>query len=195
MKQRKVVKTALEKVANMENLSIFDIISLSLIFILGIKGVINGFIKEVFGLIGIVGGIFIASRFAEEMGNLISQNIYKLDNNATLYLIGFISVLIIFWVLSIFVGHLLESLIKMSGLGAIDKLAGFIVGSAKIFLVFSILAVTLSNIEFIRTKANEYMDKSFMYPIFVETGRYIVKMDSNQITSDLKKQSQSFISK
>ena len=171
----------------MENISIFDIISLSLIFILGIKGVINGFIKEVFGLVGIVGGIFVASRFAEQMGVLISDNLYKLDSSATLYLVGFISVLLIFWILSLFVGHLLESLIKMSGLGAVDKLAGFIVGSAKIFLVFSILAVTLSNIEFIKDKANEYLDKSFMYPIFIETGAYIVKMDSNKITSDLKK--------
>lgn len=171
----------------MENLSIFDIISLSLIFILGIKGVINGFIKEVFGLVGIVGGIFIASRFADNMGNLINQNLYKLENSATLYLVGFISVLIVFWILSIFIGHLLESLIKMSGLGAIDKLAGFAVGSAKIFLVFSILAVTLSNIEFIKTKADEYMGESFMYPIFVKTGAYIVKMDSGQIANDLKK--------
>lgn len=178
----------------MENISIFDIISLSLIFILGIKGIINGFIREVFGLIGIVGGIFIASRFAEDMGNLINQNIYKLESNATLYLVGFIAVLILFWILSIFVGHLLESLIKMSGLGAIDKIAGFAVGSAKIFLVFSILAVTLSNIEFIKDKANQYMSKSFMYPIFVETGAYIVKMDSEKIANDLKKTSQSFIS-
>ncbi len=171
----------------MENISIFDIISLSLIFILGIKGVINGFIKEIFGLVGIVGGIFIASRFAEQIGKLIDQNIYKLDSSATLYLVGFITVLILFWILSLFIGYILESLIKMSGLGAIDKLAGFIVGSAKIFLVFSILAVTLSNIEFIKDKANEYMNKSFMYPIFIETGAYIVKMDSKKITNDIKK--------
>ena len=170
----------------MENISIFDIISLSLIFILGIKGVMNGFIKEVFGLVGIVGGIFVASRFAEQMGQLIDKNLYQLENSATLYLVGFIAVLIAFWILSLFIGHLLESLIKMSGLGGIDKLAGFLVGSAKIFLVFSILAVTLSNIDFIKTKADEYMINSFMYPIFVETGTYIVKMDSKKITKDLK---------
>ncbi len=87
----------------MENISIFDIISLSLIFILGIKGVINGFIKEVFGLIGIVGGIFVASRFAEQMGQIINKNLYALESNATLYLVGFICVLIIFWILSLFV--------------------------------------------------------------------------------------------
>src|SRR5680860_1191199 len=98
----------------MENISIFDIISVSLILILGIKGVINGFIKEVFGLIGIVGGIFVASRFAKEAGALIDKNIYSLDNSATLYLAGFISVLLIFWIVSLFLGHLLESLVKMS---------------------------------------------------------------------------------
>ncbi|WP_024953922.1 CvpA family protein [Sulfurospirillum arcachonense] len=165
----------------MENISIFDIISLSLIFILGIKGVINGFIKEVFGLVGIVGGIFIASRFAKEMGLLVNKYLYQLDNDASLFIIGFICVLLGFWILSIFAGYLLEKLIKMSGFGGMDKLAGFIVGSAKIFLVFSILAVTLSNIEFIKTQADNYMQKSFMYPIFVQTGRYIVKIDSDKL--------------
>ena len=171
----------------MENISIFDIISLSLIFILGIKGVISGFIKEVFGLIGIVGGIFIASRSAQQIGQIIDANLYRIESSATLYLVGFISVLIIFWIMSLFAGHLLRGLIKMSGLGAIDKLAGFVAGSAKIFFVFSILAVTLSNIEFIKEKADKFMQKSFMYPIFVETGTYIVKMDSKKITSDIKK--------
>lgn len=179
----------------MENISIFDIISLSMIFILGIKGIINGFIKEVFGLVGIVGGIFLASRFAQDMGLLISKNIYQLESDASIYLFGFIAVLLLFWILSLFIGHLLESIIKMSGLGAIDKLAGFAIGSAKIFLVFSILAVTLSNIVFIKEKAEEYMQKSFMYPIFIETGKYIIKMDADKITNDLKEQSQAIISK
>lgn len=169
----------------MENISIFDIIALSLIMILGIKGIINGFIKEVFGLVGIVGGIFVASRFAQKAGLLISQNIYPLESSATLYLVGFISVLLLFWLGSIFIGHILESLISMSGMGAIDKLLGFGVGSMKIFLVFSILAVTLSNIEFIRQRMDQYLTKSFMYPIFVETGNYIIKMDADKVIQSI----------
>ncbi|MBL0687054.1 MAG: CvpA family protein [Sulfurospirillum sp.] len=170
----------------MENISIFDIISLSLIFILGIKGVINGLIKEVFGLIGIVGGIFLASRFAEEIGQLVNKYIYQIENGAAQYLAGFITLLILFWILSLIVGNVLESLVKMSGLGAINKLAGFVAGSAKIFLVFSILAITLSNIEFLKTRVDSYMSKSFMYPVFIEVGSYIVKMDSDKIANDLK---------
>ncbi|MCD8477442.1 MAG: CvpA family protein [Sulfurospirillum sp.] len=42
----------------MTHISMFDIISLALVLILGIKGIINGFVKEVFGLLGIIGGVF-----------------------------------------------------------------------------------------------------------------------------------------
>ncbi len=165
----------------MENISLFDIISLALILILGIKGIINGFIKEAFGLIGIVGGIFLASRYAQDAGEIVQNNFYNFENKASLYLIGFISVLILFWLLCIFLGFIIAHLLKMSGLGALDKLAGFFVGSLKIFLVFSILAIALSNIAFIKSRTDKYMNKSFMYPIFIEVGRYIVKLDTSHI--------------
>lgn len=165
----------------MENISLFDIITLSLIIILGIKGVINGFIKEVFGLLGIIGGIFLASRYAETAGEIIQNNFYNFENKASLYLIGFISILVIFWISSIFLGFIFARLLKLSGLGGLDKLAGFFVGSLKIFLVFSILAIALSNIAFIKSRTEKYLDKSFMYPIFIEVGRYIVKLDTSHI--------------
>jgi membrane protein required for colicin V production len=48
--------------------SIFDLIVGSIILLLGLKGILNGFFKELFGLIGIVGGIFVGSRVANEVG-------------------------------------------------------------------------------------------------------------------------------
>lgn len=169
-----------------ENVAIFDIISLSLILILGIKGIVNGFIKEISGLVGIVGGVYIASRFAQQAGSLIDQNIYQIQNSASLYLIGFVTVLIVFWLLSLFIGQILASLLKMSGLGFVDKLAGFAIGSAKIFFIFSILAITLSNIAFIKEKVDSMLGKSFMFPIFVDVGNYIVKQDPNQIINKVE---------
>ncbi len=169
----------------MENISIFDMVSLSLILILGIKGVINGFIKEVFGLVGIVGGIFLSSRYAQGAGDLIDTHLYHFENRASLYLIGFIAVLLLFWLLSILAGYIISSLLKMSGLSGLDKLAGFLVGSMKIFLVFSILVVALSNIEFINSRMEKYMNNSFMYPIFLETGRYIIKLDTKDVVKQV----------
>lgn len=164
-----------------ENVSIFDIVSLALILILGIKGIINGFIKEVAGLVGIIGGVYLASRFAQEAGTFIDANIYQIQNTASLYLIGFISVLIVFWLISLLVGKILESLLHMSGLGFIDKLAGFFIGSMKIFLIFSILAITLSNISFIKERMDTVFEKSFMYPIFIDVGKFIIKQNPQEL--------------
>lgn len=70
----------------MANVSMFDIISLALVLILGIKGIINGFVKEVFGLLGIIGGIYFASRYAPVAGKMISDHIFAFGNQASLYL-------------------------------------------------------------------------------------------------------------
>ena len=63
----------------MDFVTLFDVVIVSLVLILGIKGVISGLIKEIFGLIGLIGGIVVASRFGIKVGHLISDNIYKMD--------------------------------------------------------------------------------------------------------------------
>lgn len=167
----------------MEQFSWFDIITLSLIALLAIKGIINGFIKEVFGLVGIIGGIYIASRYANVAGEWIDANLFAFANKGSLFLIGFIALLIAVWLLSIFLGYAFAKMLSMSGLGALDKLAGFVVGGAKVFLVFSVLFVTISNINFIQENLNKYLKNSFMYPIFIQAGEYIVTKNSDKIPS------------
>ena len=174
----------------MEHFSLFDIISISLILILGIKGVINGFVKEVFGLIGIIGGIYLASRYAPEAGALIDANVFKFANQASMYLAGFISVLILFWISSVFLGYIIAHALSVSGLSSIDKIAGFAVGSLKIFFVFSIFTVTLNNIEFIKNRLEPYAQKSIMFPIFSEAGHYIVKLDTKQLMNTVTEPSE-----
>lgn len=165
----------------MEDLIWFDIITLALIILLGIKGVINGFIKEAFGLIGIVGGVYIASRYAGDAGIWIDNTLYAFENKASLFLVGFIGLLVCFWLASLLIGKIVAKLIDISGLSAMDKLAGFLIGSAKIFLVFSVFLVAISNIAFVQAKIETYLEKSFMYPIFMEVGEKIVNLDTDEI--------------
>ena len=47
-----------------------DIAVVAFTLILGIKGIINGLIKELFGLIGLIGGLVIATRFSDVAENL-----------------------------------------------------------------------------------------------------------------------------
>ena len=65
----------------MENFSMidfnyFDVTITAIILILGIKGFIQGFIKEAFGLVGLVAGVYFAARLASEAASFIDTNFF-----------------------------------------------------------------------------------------------------------------------
>jgi len=165
----------------MENISLLDLISIALILFLGIKGIFRGFIKEVFGLIGIIGGIYIASRYAQMIGDFIDVNFLDLQNKGSIYLIGFIAVLIFVWLFATMIGFLLGKLVHSSGLGIFDRIFGFIAGGAKVFLIFSVIIYVFSNIGVFKTSINNIFSGSMMYPIFQEVGAKIIQIDPSQI--------------
>lgn len=169
----------------MENLNIFDIVTLLLIILIGLKGLFRGFIKEVFALIGIVGGIFVASRLAREVGFFIG-GFFKIDNESTILFIGFLVSVIIFWGLVYLLGTLVSKMFSLSGLGILDRTLGVIFGAGKIFLIFAIIFYALSKVDAIKNAIKAKVGNSFMYPIFVETGAAIIKMDTSAIVKKIE---------
>ena len=167
----------------MDFVTLFDVVVVSLVLILGIKGVISGLIKEIFGLIGLIGGIVVASRFGIRVGHLISDNVYKIEGDSILFFAGFLTTLIVFWILCLGIGAFLSRLVGLSGLGFLDKMGGFIIGSAKIFLVFAVLVVTISNIQVLNNKIEPYFRGSKLYPILLDTGKWIMNVDVKGIAS------------
>jgi len=165
----------------MENVSLLDLISIALILFLGIKGFFRGFVKETFGLIGIIGGIYVASRYAQPLGLYLDVNFLHLQNKGSLYLIGFIASLIAFWLVAVMVGAMLGKLVSSSGLGIVDKIFGFAVGGAKVFLIFSIIIYVLTSIPMFKSSVEKIFEGSMMYPIFTKVGAQIVKLDPSQI--------------
>jgi membrane protein required for colicin V production len=164
------------------NFNYFDAIVIAVTVILGIKGLMNGFIKEFFGLVGIVGGVYIASRVADKAGDFISKNIYQIDNSAALQLIGFASVLAIVWILTVMIGSLFSSLTQMSGFGTIDRFLGFVVGGGKYFIIFALITTALSNITLAKDNLGKYFDNSLLYPYLKETGSYLINIDVKQFS-------------
>ncbi len=169
----------------MDHVSLFDIISIALILILGVKGIMSGFVKEVFGLIGVIGGIYFSLRYGSEAGAFINEHLFKFNNQAIMNLVGLVSVLVLFWIGATFIGYLLSQALHISGLSTLDKLAGFLVGCLKIFLVFSILVVLIGDIEFIKQRLAPYVKNSIMFPIFSEVGHYIVKLDTEKLKNHI----------
>ena len=97
----------------MQDFSIFDLIIIAITLILGLKGLFRGLIKEVFGIIGIIGAIFVASRVSKEVGDAIAP-ILAIQSEATLKLIGFIIALIGFWLITYTLGMIISKIFSAS---------------------------------------------------------------------------------
>ncbi len=151
----------------MENFNLFDVLTISIIFFLGLKGIFKGFVKEVFALFGIVGGVFVASRMASDFS---SSSFFV-----------FIVVFAIFWALCYFAGIAVAKVTSLSGLGIVDKLLGFTFAAGKIFFIFSIIIYSAANIDLIKNKMEPKLKTSSMYPLFVYSGGAIMKLDHNNI--------------
>ena len=163
----------------------FDLVVSVIILFLGLKGIINGFFKELFGLLGIVGGIFVASRVGDEVGQKLSDMIFKFDNDAAISFTGFLVTLATFWLLMVGVGYIFKQLSNISGLGAVDKIFGFVFGASKFFLIASIIAFSAYNIKAIKNSIDSSLQNSVVFPIMVKTGQYIMKIDPTEVSKDI----------
>jgi membrane protein required for colicin V production len=172
---------------SMVDFNYFDVIIGSIVLILGIKGFIHGFIKEVFGLLGLVGGIYLASRYSGKATTFIAENFLQIEDSAIANLIGFLATLLAVWLVATMVGAMFSKLSSESSLGFIDRILGFIVGGGKYFLIFALIITALSNVKLVRDNLEQYFESSILYPFLYETGSYLIDMDTSSLglsTSD-----------
>jgi len=169
----------------------FDLVAAIIILLLGLKGILNGFFKEAFGLIGIIGGLFVASRLGDKVGEYLNENIFHFTNTSAISFTGFLFTLAVFWIAMIILGFAFKKLSFLSGLGLIDRILGFIFASGKFFLIAAVIAFAVYNVKAIRPNIDTAMKGSILFPIFVETGRYIMKIDpiemSNKVNTTIDK--------
>ncbi|SFV61904.1 Colicin V production protein [hydrothermal vent metagenome] len=162
---------------DISTLNYFDAIIGGIILILAFKGFLNGAIKEFFGLVGIIGGVYISSRVVDDVSIFLYDNFFKIDNEATLKLLSFISVLALIWISSIILGAMFSKLSEMSGLGFMNRMFGFIMGGGKYFLIFSLIVTALSNVAVVQENLGKYVKDSKLYPYLKESGAVLINLD------------------
>ncbi|WP_104721427.1 CvpA family protein [Helicobacter mesocricetorum] len=164
----------------MADFSYFDLIIGALIILLAIRGIINGFIREISGLLGIVVGVYVGSMYSKEVGQWISSNIYTFENPSAISLIGFLILLVAIWVGALVLGEILQKLIKNTPLGIFNRILGFCFGGLKIFVILAIIFYALSSIALVKVFIDKYTHNSFLYPAMIGTGSVIIKLNGFQ---------------
>jgi len=166
-------------------ISYFDLVAGIIILLLGLKGVLNGLFKEVFGLIGLIGGAFIASRIGTDVGEYLNNLVFNFSSPAAVNFLGFFTTFALFWGLMLIVGFTFKKLSSISGLGPVDKILGFVFGASKFFLIAAVIAHAAYNIKAVKTTLDSALENSILFPIMVETGAFIIKMDPVNMSDDI----------
>ncbi len=164
-------------------LNYFDVAVGSIVLLLGLKGLLNGFSKELFGMVGIVGGVYVASHLGGIIGKFLSDTLFHFESPTAVNLVGFIFALGIFWLLMVALGAGFKRLSTLSGLGVLDQILGFFVGSSKFFFILSIIVYALFSVTAIRENFEEKMADSFFYKPMLATGDFILSIETSDVTS------------
>jgi membrane protein required for colicin V production len=144
----------------------------------------HGLVRELFGLIGLIGGFMVASHSATPTSEII-QHFIDIDNDYLSLLLGFILSFVCFVFVIYLAGLLIQKLFAMGGLGVVDSVGGFLFGFLKAFFIFSIIVYFITKIEFLDARINKAMHNSFMYPLLKDTGYFIMTSEDMQLQNKL----------
>ncbi|BDQ28168.1 CvpA family protein [Helicobacter ailurogastricus] len=160
--------------------SYIDIALLVFVVLVGIRGFYNGFVDEVAGLLGIVAGVFLASRWAQAVGTSFANHIHAFKDSSINDLVGFVVVLAGVWIAFLIVGIVVSKAITLSNLGVLDKILGFIFACAKMFLILSFLLYAISRLAFMKTIDTYLHTHSQVYPYMHRVASHILQIKEVQ---------------
>ncbi len=169
----------------------FDVAVGSIVLLLGLKGLMNGFSKELFGLVGIVGGLFVASHIGGPIGKFLNDSILHFQTDAAVNLVGFVFTVGIFWLFMVALGAGFKRLSTLSGLGVLDQALGFVVGASKFFFIMSVIVYALFSVTAIKENFGDKMKESIFFEPMVATGDFILHIETGKVTGLLDDKNES----
>ncbi|MBO4368668.1 MAG: CvpA family protein [Desulfovibrio sp.] len=118
---------------------VFDLIIILLLVFFSLRGLSNGFIAEVAGIIAIVGGFSCANAFQSKLAASLGFITNPSVRSITAYVLIFIAVML----LVSLIARILRKILEISFAKWIDNLAGLLLGLAKGLLLCSLCLIVI----------------------------------------------------
>lgn len=165
-----------------------DMIIAGLILFLSLKGLVNGFTRELFNFIGLIIGVAVAARMNITVGQFISENIFPIENDPALKMVGFVTVLVAIWVISSLFSSIIEGLATYE-VGFFSRVLGYILTILRYVAIFAIILVSVKDIDIISNKLDKYSTDSKIITSLNEIGTKILNMETSQEQNSTKEKS------
>jgi len=157
-----------------------DIIIAGLILFLAIKGLVNGFSKELFNFIGLIGGVALAARLHTTVGELISkQNILPNVNENFPKFLGFIAILLAVWLLFSFISSIFSK-VSSNEVGFFSRILGYIIGVARYVAIFSLIIYGVNKADFFKEMISKHTEESKIFTPMANFGGKLLNMEEEQ---------------
>ena len=149
---------------------IVDMIIVGLILFLAIRGLVNGFSKELFNFLALIGGIAIAARTHSIVGELIAKQDIIPNMSADFQkFVGFAVVLILIIILFNIISSI-RTRFRSEDPGFFSRLLGYIISVARYVFIFSLIVFGINNADFLREKLSKHYDGSQLFEPMIQIG-------------------------
>lgn len=158
---------------------IVDIIIVGLVAFLAIKGLVNGFTKEVLNFITIVAGVILAARYNTKVVQYINeQNLAPQIPDEFAKIIGFILIIVSIWLLIGFISSIITKLTSKPS-GFLSRLLGYILSAARYLFIFSLIIFGVSQSDFFKKSATKFKSETQLFEPMSQIGAKILNIDVN----------------
>lgn len=158
---------------------IIDIVLIAITLFLAIKGLVNGFSKELFNFLGLIGGIAVAARINDIVADMIlKQGILPESMVQYKTVIGFVAVFVIIWIIFSIISSIFESF-SSDEIGIISRFFGYLIGVVRYASILALIIFAFNNSTFLKEKLTSYTQKSQLFEPMFEVAKNILNSDNN----------------
>ncbi len=122
-------------------MNLFDIIVVVILSYCVIRGIFRGLVKELFSLIGVLGGFYAAYSYYMVLAKPLSRWI---ANTGYLNILSFLIIFCFVFIIISILGIIIHYILNIKFLGWVDRICGAGFGTVKGIMIASVILITLT---------------------------------------------------
>lgn len=170
----------------METKHYVDIAVIIIVAVLGLRGLKNGLIHEIMGVLGVVLGIYFASKYCIDGAKYIELVGLSFENRYILLMLAFILILALVWIGFLVLGVIVARFVViLPEIAIINYFGGYVFSALKYFVILCVVVYGLTQVGFLKDPIKNLTEGTRSYPIMYEVAEKIMSIEALQ---DLQKQ-------
>ena len=122
------------------NIGLLDIIILVIVAASAIWGIVKGFVRQIASIAALLLGLWCAFKFTAPISAEIKEFLSLEIAQNVMHVIIFAAIFLLVMIASHFISKGIESILKLSMLGWLNRLLGFLFGAIKATILLSVIA-------------------------------------------------------